>query len=624
MNIKRRQFLKFIGYSAAVVCTGCTGVKKRTAGSGKRPNVVLVVSDDQRQDMLSCMGNEYVNTPNFDRLADEGMVFENAFCTSGVCSPSRSSFLTGKHPHQAGSPMIIWTNHTFLNNEKTIAWYLNQQGYQTGHVGKWHLGKGDMPKPGYDYWAGFKFLGHINDPVITINGKPERFKGFCDDVIANIAAGYIKNASKGEAPFFLFVGLKSPHLPFAYPPRYENLLENVKIPKPDTYHEDYSETGKPAFMEDNLIRIEEFKGGGIPYFGSWDKYIKSYYRSSQALDDAMGVILDELDQAGVSDETLVIYSSDQGYTLGEHGNTEKHYAYEEVIRIPMLVRWPQVVKPAVRRKELALNIDVMPTILDAAGVALPGDVSGKSWMPLLANPKANVSSWRDAFLFKQESPGSAIPGQIAVRTQRYKLITYQSFPDMELYDLKKDPGEVHNLVNNPDYINVLKSMQKKLEALKKKHDLRPYIDYPLKSIYLMKIPDKIPQAKVDAYISKLADFETSFIYENNYYKWRNFNTPTPGEFILPEELIDSEHLLAGYNIHVQGKKDPYTTLHGPACEAVGYANGEKIWSTEIKVLNPFNPPLRPGKNIIVLEIKPPKNGKIILKINAPENTINLQ
>ncbi len=621
MDFNRRDFLKAAGCSAVLGLFGCSQNMGRIGGMRKRPNIVLVISDDQRQDMLSCMGNKYTKTPNFDRMAKEGMVFENAFCTSGVCSPSRASFLTGKHPHQAGSPGILWTNNTFLNNEKTVAWYLQKAGYATGHVGKWHLGKGDHPKPGYDYWAGFKFLGNTHDPVITINGKPEKFNGFCDDVLSEIAADYIKDASGGEKPFFLFVGLKSPHLPFAYPQRYNDFLENTEIPRPESYNEDYDESGKPEFMKNNLIRLDDFKGGGIPYFGSWDKYIKSYYRSSQALDDAMGNILKALDEAGCAENTLVIYSSDQGYTLGEHGNTEKHYAYEEVIRLPMLLRWPEIIRPGTSRKEMVLNIDVMPTLLDIAGVEIPEEVAGKSWSGLLISE--HKKHFRDDFLFKQESPGSAIPGQIAVRTERYKLITYQSFPDEELYDLERNPQETHNLVNDPSYASVLVDMRQRLDRLKRETNLRPYVDHPLESIRIMKCPADESCQEVGMYISNLTNFHQELNCQDISYRWEKLDAYQPGKFRLPADYKNADPVLLGYYIEVLDQKDPYTTLKGPGMESVGYCNGTRIWDTEIKVLNPFNPPLKPGRNIILLKSNPTQNGEFVLEIYAPQQSVKI-
>jgi arylsulfatase A-like enzyme len=627
----RRDFLKTIACGAVVGLAGVNGGLAQASGLlqkfqdkplKRRPNIVVILSDDQRADMLSCMGNKYVQTPNIDRLAKEGLVFENAFCTAGVCSPSRASILTGKYPHQCGAPGILWCNNTFLRNETLFPTLLHQAGYYTAHIGKFHLGQDAMPKPGYDYWAGFEWLGEFFKTKVTINGAEKQFEGFSDDILASLAAEQIKEAAKKDAPFFVFVGLKAPHLPFSYDQRYKNFLDGVEMPKPPSYNEDYDVSGKPAFMKNNLIRIDTFQGG-LPMFGnSWDTYVKAYYRSSQCLNDAAGVILKAIDETGEAQDTIVIYSSDQGYSLGEHGNTEKHYAYEGVMRVPMLVRYPRMIKAGIRRKEMALNIDIAPTLLDLAGASIPADMAGQSWRPVLDAKKETPAKWRDDFLFKQESPGDAIPGQIAVRTERYKLITYQSFPDRELYDLQNDPLEIKNVVTDPAYANVLKDMELRLARLKKETDLRPYIDHPVGSIYILGPLGRDSNKTIDEYLVKNSGkFDSDFNYGGKSCQWQRVPASSPGIFRFDSTPQAENEILIAFIIEVLDKKDPGTRLViAPALPMIGYANGERIWDSQVGAINHFNPPLRSGANAIVLKVQA-NLSELQLAVNAPQGSI---
>ena len=429
-----------------------------------QPNVVFIMADDQRYDMLSCNGNPHVKTPHLDRLASEGCRFENAFTVSGVCSPSRANFFSGKYSHRCGAPQIIWKNNTFLMNETPFPALLSQHGYYSSHIGKWHLGEGQIPKPGYDDWAGFEWLGTFFNTTVHINGNPAQFDGYADDILADLAAKKLKALAKGSQPFCMFVGLKAPHLPFSYPDRYENYLEDIDIPEPENIDEDYNKSGRAPIMKTNVIRVRSFRGA-IPGFGSWDNYVKSYYRSSQALDDAVGVILDAIDEAGINQKTIVIYSSDQGYTLGEHGMTEKHYAYEQVMRIPMIIRYPGLITPGITSSDMVLNIDVAPTVVELCGVKPNEEMDGLSWLPIFQSQGQAVRDWRRDFLFEYWDYRPVLPSQLAVRSERFKLITYQDFPERELYDLHNDPGEDLNVIEDPAYADALHDMEDRLERL---------------------------------------------------------------------------------------------------------------------------------------------------------------
>ena len=485
-NFNRRDFLKTFGTAAAATTffstTGfAAGILSNAfAKTGKRPNIVFVLADDQRADMMSCAGNPYIQTPHFDRMAKEGLMFENAFVNVAVCSPSRACFLTGKNPHQVGAPGIIHNAQTFLQNEIPFPQRLHDAGYSTAHFGKWHLGEGHVTKPGYDVWRGFYAVGPYFDPTLSGTGETKQYKGFTDDVLSELAADYIKEAAKKDKPFCVFVGLKAPHLDFSYPPRNEHIFDGKKIPKPVSYDEDYVKADKPAFK--NLpckIKLKEFVGGLPMFDNSWDKYIKSYYRSSQSLDDSLGTIMKAVDESGEADNTILIYTSDHGYSLGEHGLTEKHYSYEKCIRIPMLVRYPEMVKPGIRRKEIVLNMDVAPTLFDLADVPIPKDVEGKSWRPLLEAKNSSEQDFRDDFLCYLEGI------TLAVRTKRYKLIQWPNTEFSELYDLKKDPDEMKNLINNPAYAKIKKRLENRIEEYKKETDLRPKVDMKIAEPYFL-------------------------------------------------------------------------------------------------------------------------------------------
>jgi len=620
-EFNRRDFLKAFGGVAATgvlsSLTGCTTLSNIFSETGKRPNIVFVLSDDQRADMMSCMGNPYIQTPHFDRMAKEGLLFENAFVNSAVCSPSRASFLTGKNPHQVGAPCIIHNAQTFHQNEKTFPQRLHDDGYATAYFGKWHLGEGQKAKPGFDIWRGFYAVGDFFDPTLSGTGKPKKHKGYTDDVLSELAANYIKKEAKTDKPFCVFVGLKAPHLHFKYPPRHEHIFDKTNIPKPDSFDEDYVKTGKPAFK--NLpcnIKINEFVGG-LPLFGnSWDNYIKSYYRSSQSIDDSLGTIMKAVDESGEADNTILIYTSDHGYSLGEHGLTEKHYSYEKCIRVPMLVRYPKMIKPGTRRKEMVLNMDVAPTLLDLADTPIPKDVEGKSWRPLLEAKSESEQDFRDDFLCYLEGL------TLSVRTKRYKLIQWPNTEFQELYDLKKDPEEMENLINNPAYSEIRKQLKNRIEVYKKETDLREKVDLNVAEPYFLGPFDNTHESEILKKVVTESGFSTSPINigKKSYSwikvgnkkinsinsldkaKWIWFPEGEPAQAALPETIffqkiieipqnkkIKKAGIIAGadnrFKIFVNGKM---------AGNGVGWEAQQIIDLTSI---------LLPGENKIVIEAK---------------------
>ena len=623
-QLNRRDFLKaFGGVAAATAFCSTSGfamsiLSDAFTKKGKRPNIVFVLSDDQRADMMSCTGNPYISTPHFDRMAKEGLLFENAFVNCAVCSPSRASFLTGKNPHQVGVPCIISNAQTFQQNEKTFPQLLHDAGYKTAHFGKWHLGEGDVAKPGYDIWRGFYAVGHYFDPTLSGTGKPKKYKGFTDDVLSELAADYIKKEAKKDKPFCVFVGLKAPHLHFEYPPRNEHIFDNITIPKPDSYDEDYVKTGKPAFK--NLpcnIKIKEFVGG-LPLFGnSWDNYIKSYYRSSQSLDDSIGTIMKAVDDSGEADNTILVYTSDHGYSLGEHGLTEKHYSYEKCIRVPMIIRYPKMIKhPGTRRKELVINMDVAPTLLDLADTPIPKDVEGKSWRPLLEAKSESEQNFRDDFLCYLEGL------TLAVRTKRYKLIQWPNTEFQELYDLKKDPDEMKNLINDSNYSKIRKQLENRIEVYKKETDLREKINLKIAEPYFLGPFDDAIESELLKKALAVSSFknlpikvgEKTFSWEkvptqknnniNNFKgaKWIWFPEGEPAQSAPPA----TRFFRKTFEIPKDKKIENAEIIVGADNRFVIYVNGKNIgngvgWEAEPSINLTKN--LQTGKNEIIIEAK---------------------
>ncbi len=595
----------------------------------KRPNVIFIMADDQRFDMLNTNGNPYVRTPHLDRLAAEGCNFKNAFTVSGVCSPSRADFFSGKYAHQCGAPQIIWDNHTFRMNETPFPALLHDEGYYSAHIGKWHLGEGQKQKKGYDYWAGFEWLGSFYNTTVHVNGKAEQHEGFSDDILAGMAADKIQKMATMSQPFCLFVGLKAPHLPFSYPNRYKEYLDDVDIPEPGSIDEDYDESGRAPIMKTNVIRVRTFQAG-IPMFGSWENYVKSYYRSSQALDDAVGTILEAIDKAGITDETIVIYSSDQGYTLGEHGMTEKHYAYEQVMRIPMIIRYPDMIQPGITPPGMALNIDVAPTVLDLCGVEPPAEMTGKSWRPLLDDTGSKATTWREDFLFEYWDFRPTLPSQLAVRSDRYKLITYQDFPEQELYDLEKDPEENHNVIHQPEYDEVTKDMEKRLERLIKETGWSQRRFLPVNNCYTIgPLSKEEADAAREMVFTEHFDSKQEFEIGGEKRSWQKIGFGSDGSLNIQGTVpaTPGHVMLMSIPVKRLAERDPHAILDmRPARTTRAWFDGEMHWECQSKSnlgLSYYNFPLPAENNVIRLEMSCEGAAKVKMTVNSPEGSVSL-
>ncbi len=440
----------------------------------KRPNIVVILVDDMRWDEYGEAGHNYLKTPNIDRMAKEGASFVNAYATTPLCSPSRASFLTGQYAHTNG----IIDNTSRIEQShglNTFPKQLHKSGYATAFIGKWHMGNDDSKRPGFDYWVSLKGQGEAIDPALNINGKQQIVKGYVTDILIDHSLRFI-NQERNQ-PFLLYLAHKALHpnviqhddgqvvnigegdfIPAErHLGKYEaavfNRRPNYNIPPLD----------KPALMR----KIE-----GVPPLSTetstTEKTIRARSEMLMAVDEGLGLILKALEDKGESDNTIVVFTSDHGYWYGEHClDLERRLAYEEAIRIPMLVRYPPLVKAGMKPKQMVLSIDLAPTLLDIAGETPGTHLQGKSWVPIFTE---KVNAWRSSILVEYYSD-SVFPrifkmGYKAVRDNRYKYIHYMDLQGMnELYDLTNDPYELQNLVASPDYARTLKKMKKELNQL---------------------------------------------------------------------------------------------------------------------------------------------------------------
>jgi arylsulfatase A-like enzyme len=439
-----------------------------------RPNIVFILIDDLRWDELGISGHPFIKTPNIDRIAKEGAFFPNAFMTTPLCSPSRASFLTGKYAHTHGITDNVGrsaASHKLV----TFPLLLHQSGYETAFVGKWHMGNDESPRPGFDRWVSFKGQGTYLDPEINEDGKSVKPSGYITDILNSYALGFIKQ--RHDKPFLLYLAHKAIHPEvtqnndgsvdlsaaerFIPADRHRNLYAGKAIPRRPNYGR--APEGKPALQR----RI-----GDLPPLGAAtatsDESILGRQRSLMAIEDGVGEILKALKERGQIDNTIIVFTSDNGYFYGEHGlSVERRLAYEESIRMPLLVRYPKAIKPGTVRNEFALNIDLAPTLLELAGVSVPGTMEGRSLVPLL---KGARPVWRKSFLIEYYSD-SVFPrvlqmGYKSVRTDRWKYIHYLELRGMdELYDLKSDPYEMDNLVDHQGSKEALAQMKKEMERL---------------------------------------------------------------------------------------------------------------------------------------------------------------
>jgi arylsulfatase A-like enzyme len=471
MNQDRHTRRQFFESSAgfAVSAVAAPRLKAQSSESGRKPNIVFLLGEGQRADALSLAGNKLLKTPNHDRIGREGVWFRNAFVMNALCAPARAAAMTGMYSHATGA-LGNDTNRPIPPSIPLFSDLLRQAGYEVALCGKAHIGEGARDRywdyyfaynsPSTDFYHPLMYEGR--------NGKytgPEKYSGYADDIITDHALGWLQQ--KRDKPFCLCLWFQAPHAPFYRARRDLDLYNGVPIPKPDTFDDDLKGyPGKPrAFADaDNKIGTTLLSDDDPR---SLEELVKDYYAGLVDVDRNIGRVFEWLTETGQLDDTIILHSSDHGFFLGEWRMYDKRFMHEPSIRVPMMIRYPRAFRAGSVVNEMVLNIDVAPTILELAGIAIPDRVQGKSMVKLA---KGEETTWRKDWLYEYyEYPGSQqVRPNRGVRTERYKYIEYFLPPEeFELYDLQTDPGERNNLYGNPQYAELTRTLRQRLTELRK-------------------------------------------------------------------------------------------------------------------------------------------------------------
>ncbi len=454
------------------------------------PNILFIMSDDHAASAISAYNGQINRTPHIDRLAKEGMRFDNCFCTNSICTPSRAVILTGLYSHLNGVKTLA---DKFDGRQPHVAKVLQSVGYQTAIIGKWHLGHGGVHDPtGFDYWNVLPNQGEYFNPEFIEQGVHKSYSGYVTDIITDLALSWLAQRDRTR-PFFLMVHHKAPHRPWEPDPKHARLYDDVDVPEPETFNDDYSHRASAAAAArmriDRDLKLSDFKqpvpsGLSPQEEKSWkyQRFIKDYLRCVASIDDNVGRLLTYLDEENLCNNTLVVYTSDQGFFLGEHGWFDKRFMYEESLRMPFLVRYPPEIEPGSVATDIAVNVDFAPTFLDFAEVPIPAYMQGNSLRPIMSGRVPE--GWQTSMYYRYWMHMDAIHGVYAhygIRTKRYKLIYYYSRalgckgarddpkpPEWELFDLMRDPYELHSVYDDPDYAPVVKELTQELFYLKAK------------------------------------------------------------------------------------------------------------------------------------------------------------
>ncbi|KQC30099.1 sulfatase [Flagellimonas eckloniae] len=487
--------------------------QKSIEQEGLPPNIIFIMSDDHALQAISAYGHEIgklAPTPNIDRLATNGAIFQNSFCTNSICGPSRAVILTGKHSHVNGFRM---NGEPFNGNQATLPKHLRKVGYETAIIGKWHL----HGKPtGFNHWDILNDQGNYYNPEFIKENDTSIIKGYATDIITKKSLDWLKQRNNIDSPFFLMVHHKAPHRNWMPALRHLNKYDSVTFPLPDTYFPDFKNQ-QAAKEQQQTIYEDMYEGHDLKMskaFGStelahnpwttdfermteeqrkaWDKaylpknnamhkadlsveelaiwkgqrYLQDYMATVAAVDEGVGQLLDYLEESGLDDNTLVVYTSDQGFYLGEHGWFDKRFMYEESLKMPLLMQLPGVIKPGSTIEAMVQNLDFAPTFLDLAGGSKYSfDMQGESFRNLL---DGSQEEFKDAIYYHYyDFPAfHMVKRQYGVRTKRYKLIHfYDDIDTWEFYDLENDPNEVHNAINDKKYAKEIAIMHQKLDSL---------------------------------------------------------------------------------------------------------------------------------------------------------------
>ena len=466
-----------------------------------RPNILFIMSDDHTSQAWGVYGSvldPVIEAPNIDRLADEGCLLRNAFCTNSICTPSRATILTGQYSHING----VYTLADALDPAReNVAKILQRNGYQTAIIGKWHL----KSRPsGFDEYNVLPGQGRYHDPILRNEANwddgGKEYKGYSADVITDLSLDWLSRRDANE-PFYLMCHFKATHEPFDYPERYKHLYDDIEMPEPENLEEWYPMCSQRTFSGQVLEILKEryetspgrYPGDGFSTEGmdslaarkaTYQKFIKDFLRAGKAIDDNIGRLLEYLDEEGLDTNTVVVYTADQGYFLGEHGLFDKRIMYEEPLRMPFVIRYPTEIEGGSELSDIILNTDFAPLLLDYAGLATPAAMQGSSFRNNLMNNTA--ADWRTSMYYRYFLHETKRPAHFGIRTDKHKLIFFYGHPlkmngaqkeavtpTWEFYDLEKDPHEMHNAYQDPNYqivINTLKSELLQLKSEVNDHD----------------------------------------------------------------------------------------------------------------------------------------------------------
>lgn len=441
---------------------GSLGAAAAAAPAGQRRNIIFILTDDHRYDALGFLkAQPWLRTPQLDRFASEGAHFQNAFVTTSLCSPSRASILTGVYAHRH---RIVDNNTPIPSGTVFFPSHLQRAGYKTGFFGKWHMGaETDEPKEGFDQWVSFRGQGTYlpNPDGLNINGRKTPQRGYITDELTEYALEWLRTLPK-EQPYFLYLSHKAVHAEFHPAKRHEGMYKDAQFVYPPTM----AAEGEMARHRPMWVQNQRNSWHGVDYAYHSKLDIGEYYKrcaeTLMAVDESTGRVFDELKKRGELDSTLVIYMGDNGFAFGEHGLIDKRTAYEESMRVPLLARCPELFSGGRAVTQVVAGLDIMPTVLDAAGAAIPPGLDGMSWLPLVQEKPV---AWRKELLYEYywERNFPQTPTIHAIRGERFKFIRYQGIWDIdELYDLQTDPQESRNLIFDPQYAALIREMREHL------------------------------------------------------------------------------------------------------------------------------------------------------------------
>jgi arylsulfatase A-like enzyme len=476
----RRQAIGILGGAAAALAQG-----------REQPNILYIMADDHAAHAISAYGSRINRTPNIDRIANGGVRLTDCFCTNSICTPSRAAILTGQYSHKNG----VYTLDDAIDPKRdNVAKEMQSAGYQTAIIGKWHL---KTDPSGFDDWKILPGQGVYYDPVFLSPLGKQKYNGYCTDLIGDFTLEWLKKRDRRK-PFFLMSHHKAPHRPWQPSPKYKDLFANTTIPEPDNLYDHYEgrarsvasvtmKVGEDMSERDLKTKIpDDLKGDALRKW-AYQIYIKDYLRCIQSVDENVGRVLDYLDAERLSANTIVIYTSDQGFFLGDHGWFDKRLMYEESLRMPFLMRYPGHIPRRTVNRDMILNIDFAPMFLDYAGHRKPDEMQGRSFRQ---NVEGHTpADWRKAMYYRywmHNTSDHHVPAHYGVRTERWKLIYYygkplgmkgaeppDTQPDWELFDMQNDPREMHNLYHDSKYAPIVKELKLELDTLQREAGDRP-------------------------------------------------------------------------------------------------------------------------------------------------------